>query len=277
MMLLLGFTLGQAIGGVLAIVGFGIAVVTGRLDRTVLDRPEAIVRIFADPLVLLPSAVGSSLGLAAVAIGTPLVLRVSVKNAIAWRRPPPLAWVLGPFGAIGLGAVADQAVFYFARAFPSWTLGTLAAFGEAAHVRHPLWAVAVFVGMAIVPGTCEEVFFRGAVQGALGSRWSAPFAIGTTALAFGLVHVDPPQAIGAAILGAYLGFVAHRTRSIGPCIATHVVNNAVAFLSANVGDVADFGYGTSHPVPWSIVAGGALVAGAAIGGIWAVPRRRIPV
>ena len=121
--------------------------------------------------------------------------------------------------------------------------------------------------MAIVPGTCEEIFFRGAVQSALASRWRGAAAVSLTAAVFGAIHLDPPQAIGAAILGLYLGFLAHETGSIGPSIAAHVLNNSLAWVAANFLTDLDFGYGSANPTPWSIVGGGAVLCLACAAGV----------
>jgi membrane protease YdiL (CAAX protease family) len=80
------------------------------------------------------------------------------------------------------------------------------------------------VGLALLSGFAEELFFRGAVQGALG--WTA------ATLLFGLLHSGPGKAfrlwtLFALIAGALMGgIMAWRGNLLGP-VAGHFLVNAV--------------------------------------------------
>lgn len=89
----------------------------------------------------------------------------------------------------------------------------------------PLGAVAWVLYIGLVPGTCEELFFRGAVQRRLLRSWPAPASILVTSVLFALLHVDPPAMALALVLGIWLGFVAWKTGSILPTMATHALIN----------------------------------------------------
>jgi hypothetical protein len=85
----------------------------------------------------------------------------------------------------------------------------------------------------------EELFFRGILQSAFkklfprrwGSRRHRWFAIGLSAVAFGLMHWGTPQFIPALIcLGVILGYLYERRGSLIVPIAVHILFNAKSLL-----------------------------------------------
>lgn len=86
--------------------------------------------------------------------------------------------------------------------------------------------------LSVAPGVCEELFFRGYVQRRLQDVLAPAAAIAIPAVTFGLVHFDPMQSPFAAVLGAWLGFLAWRHGSIRIAIAAHALNNFVSMLIA---------------------------------------------
>jgi membrane protease YdiL (CAAX protease family) len=92
--------------------------------------------------------------------------------------------------------------------------------------------------LCLLPGLCEELFFRGLVQTRLAQRWRPITAVVVTSACFGLWHLDPFQSTEAFFLGLGLGYVAVRTGSIWPGIVAHVVNNAANVLFQALGLVS---------------------------------------
>jgi membrane protease YdiL (CAAX protease family) len=84
----------------------------------------------------------------------------------------------------------------------------------------------------VVAPVCEETLFRGYIFGAL-SKWRGwlPGAV-VTGVLFGAVHAGSAPAADLLPLGVF-GFLLcalyRRTGSLYPCIATHSLNNAIAF------------------------------------------------
>lgn len=78
----------------------------------------------------------------------------------------------------------------------------------------------------------EEVFFRGFVQTRLATRLSRWPAIGVTAGAFGLMHLDPVHGAFALAVGLYLGWLTELAGSIRPAIGAHVANNVLSLAQA---------------------------------------------
>ena len=101
-------------------------------------------------------------------------------------------------------------------------------------LRHPLG----FVAVGLLAPLIEEIVFRGAILRALLHQFSKAWvAILLSALFFALIHANPAQMPHAFAVGLLLGWMYWRTSSILPGMAYHFVNNAVAYVMANI--VAD--------------------------------------
>ncbi|MCA9183648.1 MAG: CPBP family intramembrane metalloprotease [Planctomycetales bacterium] len=101
--------------------------------------------------------------------------------------------------------------------------------------RLPWWLV-MFV-FALTPALCEEGLFRGFVLSSL-HRYSAAWAIGLSAVLFGLMHVLTSNVLAverflpSTFMGLLLAWIALRTGSIWPGVALHALHNGF-LLSAS--------------------------------------------
>ncbi len=77
----------------------------------------------------------------------------------------------------------------------------------------------------------EELFFRGALSGALG-RWLGAATPLATGAIFGAAHLEPRAFPALFVLGALLGWLYLRTRSLWPGVAVHAANNLLALVAA---------------------------------------------
>lgn len=87
-----------------------------------------------------------------------------------------------------------------------------------------------FFLIALTPGICEEILFRGFALRPLEKRLGAKWAVIITAIAFSLMHLDVVRLIPTFLLGIAFGYVAVKTKSIYPPIVLHVLNNSVAIF-----------------------------------------------
>ena len=114
--------------------------------------------------------------------------------------------------------------------------------------------------VAVLPGVCEEVLFRGFVLAGLGrlGRWPG---LVLTALLFGLAHASLYRFLPTATLGLLFGWLALRTGSVACSALAHALNNAVALLLLRVPGLAPaLGIDpTSGALPWPLVLGAAVV------------------
>ena len=93
----------------------------------------------------------------------------------------------------------------------------------------------VFFLVVVAPVT-EELMFRGLFLHRLGERYSRRAAILGSAICFGIFHILPWQAIGAALVGVYLGWLLMRTGSIFMPMAAHAVFNLVPVAATGLSD-----------------------------------------
>jgi membrane protease YdiL (CAAX protease family) len=88
------------------------------------------------------------------------------------------------------------------------------------------------LSLAVIGPVFEEVLFRGAVMRELLLRYRPATAIFLSAMLFGIIHMNPVQMAGGILIGAVLGWVYWKTRSLIPCMLIHVLNNSLSvFLS----------------------------------------------
>lgn len=109
-------------------------------------------------------------------------------------------------------------------------------------------ALLAFCVLGVLPGFCEELFFRGALQNVLHSRpMSSHLAVWTAAICFSLLHAQPIGMIPRALLGAGFGYVALWSGSLWTAIACHILNNTLAVITYQTGMNSD-SIGLSTPV-----------------------------
>ena len=82
--------------------------------------------------------------------------------------------------------------------------------------------------LAVVGPVFEELAFRGLMLGGLSRHISFGWANAVQAFAFAAMHNDPPRFLYYFAMGLFGGWLVKRTGSLGPAIALHVLNNAVA-------------------------------------------------
>lgn len=181
----------------------------------------------------------------------PLVERLGMGTGVAG----PGAVLLLAAGLLGLSHALDQIIQILGLRAAS----QLAQYDEAIVAAPEAAWPWLLLGLAVAPGICEEIFFRGLVQRGL-VRWlGRAGAVVAAALLFGLMHGDPVHAAGAVGLGLYLGSVAEMTGGTRAAIACHVVNNLAA--------VAGVALPPERPAsPEALAAAGLGLAGAALWG-----------
>jgi sodium transport system permease protein len=94
-----------------------------------------------------------------------------------------------------------------------------------------------YVLMAVLPAVCEELAFRGFVLSGMRHLGSKRWAIGLTAVFFGIAHGVIQQSLAAATVGVVLGYIAVQTGSLVPCILFHVTYNGMMFATVKLTDL----------------------------------------
>ena len=139
---------------------------------------------------------------------------------------------------LGLGALVGAAgtvlavgVMSFAQRIlpPEW----LKTFDVAKLFEGPRWERLALVAIAtFVAPVCEELAFRGYLESTLLSRRRPGLAIGTAALLFATIHLDPVRFLALLALGAVFGWLRWRSGSVWPAVAAHAANNGLVSLVA---------------------------------------------
>lgn len=176
------------------------------------------------------AGLGIELGLAAVAVAGALLAAPPLAESLGLRRSRLRGRTLLALlvGTLALSHALDCLLELTGLREHS----ALAAFEETlAGTRGGDLALAL-LALALGPALGEELLCRGWIQRGLTPRLGPVRAVGSAAVIFGLLHLDPVHALFAVFLGLYLGVVACWGRSTWPSILCHGVNNAVAVLLA---------------------------------------------
>jgi membrane protease YdiL (CAAX protease family) len=113
---------------------------------------------------------------------------------------------------------------------------------------------------ALLPGVCEEILFRGAIQGTL-ERKGTVKAVIITAFLFALFHLNPWNFAVPLLLGLAFGFATIHSNSIIPAMVWHTMVNAMAFTAGVI-----YKNKTDNLPPWWVMLLSAIVFAAA--GVW---------
>jgi membrane protease YdiL (CAAX protease family) len=232
-------------------------------------------------LGLRPALVLSELALVAPGLILAALLRRPLMEALALdakglRQVTLLS--LGVGATLWLASLGLFEVQYSLWSPPPGYLEAFRSLHEALRPHGPLDAVVSLLAIALAPAVCEEVLFRGLVLPAFLRPLGAWGAACTSALLFGLIHLD--FAAGglslyrvpfAAVVGLGLAALRLRAGALGPAILAHAALNAITFAAAPFTD--DPSQGLPDPRPGL----GLLLFGAGLGATLGLLRRFPPI
>lgn len=94
-----------------------------------------------------------------------------------------------------------------------------------------------FFIIALSPGICEEIMFRGMIMSSY-EQLGKKKAIIYSAILFGVFHFNFQNLLGPIYLGILFGIIAYKTNSLFSTIIGHTVNNTIAltigYLTSNL-------------------------------------------
>lgn len=189
--------------------------------------------------------------------------RLEPRRAMALRAPPLAAWPATLLGAPALFLVGTAIARLSGALFPV-PEDLAERFAEAlVPPAVPLWELLLLV--AVLPGICEEIAFRGLLLHGLRRRLHPALLPVVVGVVFGLFHLDLLRLLPTAVLGVALTVVVLLTGSLYPAILWHALNNATAILAVRAGVDLD-----ALP-PW-LYALAAIVAAASFTVLWRTRR-----
>ena len=229
------------------VIGLGLSMavfITFALARTIgtgkpVDQNQAndlVFQLAENPLglfaLLLPGQ------LAFLAIGVIAAIFFSQRKSTALERlgfvrghAPIYSWV---FYILATPAINVCLILFLTPILPENSAAM--EFAERLTQMYTGWSVIFLIlGIAVTPGICEEVFFRGFCQRHLTKAWPPWIGILVVSIIFGIVHLDPAQSLAVIPLGIWFGILCWRTGSIWPAIICHFFNNAFAILLPSFG------------------------------------------
>lgn len=104
----------------------------------------------------------------------------------------------------------------------------LLAITETVQGASPPWAIALILALGLFPGFCEEVAFRGYIQGRFLQRYPAPVAIGLASTGFAAMHFDPQHILAVLPLAFWMGYVGWRSGSVWTTAWCHFFVNSTS-------------------------------------------------
>jgi membrane protease YdiL (CAAX protease family) len=169
---------------------------------------------------------------------------VIAARGTARRAEEPLGAALGlglprPWHALA-ALLAAPALMRLAMHWVAWQQEVLplpSRLGDAGGLAAELTSLPpamLFLALALSPGICEELFFRGAVLSGLRRDLSPWRTVLWQALLFGAVHASLHRFVPTAVLGGLLATLTLRSRSLWPAVLLHTAYNGSVVLSGDL-------------------------------------------
>jgi sodium transport system permease protein len=114
--------------------------------------------------------------------------------------------------------------------------------------------------IAVSPGVCEELVFRGAFLGLLRRTGTTRAAVIGSSVFFALIHLSVFRFVPTFLLGATMGAIVVRTRSIFPAMLFHMVYNGTTVVLGSMEELPAFADGAAGwGVSLALLGAGALL------------------
>lgn len=202
-------------------------------------KPDAALALISDPrsspLVKSPTWIGVTIALNELTVFGLIVLwrrRLALPfRAIVPSATPSVSATLGavllPFGLAPLAELVGELV---RRSLPHGVSSEHIVEAVARGSSTTLFLL-VLGAAAVLPAIVEELMFRGFVTTAF-QNYSPFVKLALPSFMFGILHLEPTQAAGTAVLGIAFGLVRLYTGSIWACMISHFAYNAGTILEA---------------------------------------------
>jgi membrane protease YdiL (CAAX protease family) len=181
--------------------------------------------------------------------------RLPARQVLALRPVHPLVWPAVLVGAPSAFLVGVGLATLTGRFIPV-PPRVVEAFGQYL-LPEGVGIVQLVLFLAVIPGICEEIAFRGVLLHGLRRRLGPVALCLAVGGIFGLFHVSLYRIVPTAYLGTVLAAVVVLTGSLLPAMLWHILNNAVILVPMALGWVGP----EAGVPPWAYAAAaGGLVA-----------------
>lgn len=243
-----------------------IAMVEGGVSMEAFRSPDRLMTTYTQELVV-SNSIGQVMGLAIPALLAARLHSSEWVDYLRLRGVDGRLLMLALVGVVGLQPVT-QWLAELNRQLPLPETVRLMEQSQMELIRSVLESnmglISNVTMLALVPGICEEILFRGYAQRQFERAAGPAGGILLAGGLFGLYHLRPSQVLPLMVLGLYMAYLVWRTGSLLPAMAVHVVHNGLAVVGAR--------YAESHPdydlqaienasMPWYAVLAGFVIVG----------------
>lgn len=155
-------------------------------------------------------------------------LRLSFKEVFSFKRPPLAAMLGAPLMAPGSVLLTSLIVELQGRVLPMSETLEKSMMEMMTPKDQPMWMI--LFAMAVMPGICEELLFRGAIFGLLRRKFTSVNCCILVGVLFGVFHLSGYRLLPTTVLGIILTFMVYRIGSIFPSMLFHASHNALAII-----------------------------------------------
>ncbi|MBP9086555.1 MAG: CPBP family intramembrane metalloprotease [Kofleriaceae bacterium] len=188
--------------------------------------------VVATPLAGLAAAELTSASAVVLAVIVMLGQR-DWRDGLFLHRAQPRAWLAASLLGLSMWLVNRRITMFIAQHV---ALPTDHPALDAVVLAPPL--VTALVCVAVLPAVCEELWFRGFWLRNCVSRWPRLVAVVFVSVGFSAFHVSWAQASATLVLGILLGLLTLQSKSVGPAMWAHMLNNTMVILASR------------HELPW---------------------------
>ncbi|MBS1827126.1 MAG: CPBP family intramembrane metalloprotease [Acidobacteria bacterium] len=195
-----------------------------------------------------------------------LAMKLPVKETLSLRWPGWRPMVAGVLVGLSAGSAASLTLRLLPP--PESLAKSLQKVMMLDRVDIPIaW---ILFAVSISPGICEELLFRGFMQGAFRKlgMWAS---IGLSAFLFAVAHASIYRMMPVLLLGLAIGWLFWHSKSVLPGMVAHALNNGLAVAVISVPAIRDYFVKNKLqflPLEWSLA--GLVVCGV---GLWLVVSR----
>ncbi|MBN1879514.1 CPBP family intramembrane metalloprotease [bacterium] len=153
--------------------------------------------------------------------------KLPLKKTLSLRSAPWYVWIGAFFFQLGVLPTTLLINKWLLKLLPV-PEGWMDTFSDA--LTPEISSLSLVLLMAVSPGICEELLFRGAIFGSLRQKWSPWRALIATSILFGLLHFSVYRLVPTTLIGLGLGWIVYISGSIYPAMLAHALNNAIAIV-----------------------------------------------
>lgn len=164
-------------------------------------------------------------------LGAAGYMRVRIRSTFCLSPPTPLALVAALCFGLSTWILA-QVWFVFQSSWLPMLPEMEREYERFAQLLGQMNPVVVVLFAAIVPGVCEEFFFRGYALSGIRGPLGKLAGVLIVAVAFGIYHHSAFRLVTTTALGVLFGLLVVQYGSIWPAVLAHLMNNGLAILAS---------------------------------------------